>query len=223
MQKAIKTNLTSEGKMLSGYVNKYLRERTTFDPSICQYSFGLDEKPTKGNASAYQSVPGDERNTFSSSIKFPMSARRTTADKTAAGDTEKMTASIGERGFGLNLNSNMGMTLEANNGRSGSIPNGTSSAFADGKNSFTCEKLKVATAQPMSRRQMQQEKETKIISGKQSLDYHDANKQRHVMQLTVTTSSHDPYGERKANMKLQSRSGLDFRNNALDQKGRYLA
>ena len=42
MSKHIKLKLTSEGKMLSGFVNKYINERGTFDAKICQYTFGLD-------------------------------------------------------------------------------------------------------------------------------------------------------------------------------------
>ena len=42
MQKNIKIKLTSQGKMLSGFVNKYLNERGNFKTEVCQYSFGLE-------------------------------------------------------------------------------------------------------------------------------------------------------------------------------------
>ena len=41
MQKNIKINVTSDGKMLSGFVKKYLNERHTFNTDVCQYTFGL--------------------------------------------------------------------------------------------------------------------------------------------------------------------------------------
>ena len=33
---------TCEGKMLSGYVKKYLNERHTFKTDVCSYTFGLN-------------------------------------------------------------------------------------------------------------------------------------------------------------------------------------
>ena len=41
MLRSIKTNETSEGKMLSGFVNKYINERQTFSTDVCSYAFGL--------------------------------------------------------------------------------------------------------------------------------------------------------------------------------------
>ena len=41
MEKSIKMSSTNEGKMLSGFVNKYLIERHTFNTKVCSYSFGL--------------------------------------------------------------------------------------------------------------------------------------------------------------------------------------
>ena len=47
MEKSIKLKMTSEGKMLSGYVNNYLNERGTFGTSVCSYSFGLSGNDAK--------------------------------------------------------------------------------------------------------------------------------------------------------------------------------
>ena len=33
-----------EGKMLSGWVNKYMNERGTFDTEVCSYKFGMDDE-----------------------------------------------------------------------------------------------------------------------------------------------------------------------------------
>ncbi len=41
MQKSIKAKTSNSGKMLSSFVNKYLKERHTFDTKVCSYSFGL--------------------------------------------------------------------------------------------------------------------------------------------------------------------------------------
>ena len=46
MQTHIKTGETSQGKMLSGFVNKYLNERGAFNTEVCSYTFGLG-LPTK--------------------------------------------------------------------------------------------------------------------------------------------------------------------------------
>lgn len=56
MQKQIKLKVTNEGKMLSGFVNKYLNERGTFQTGVCQYSFGLDTSMVSKPGTA-----GDER------------------------------------------------------------------------------------------------------------------------------------------------------------------
>ena len=44
MQTKIKAHKTCEGKMLSGWVNKYMNERGTFDTEVCQYKFGMEDE-----------------------------------------------------------------------------------------------------------------------------------------------------------------------------------
>ena len=66
--------MTSEGKMLSGYVNKYLNERGNFKTEVCQYSFGMDQPTTE---------PTDDSTMKGLSVKFPKSARKSTADNSS--------------------------------------------------------------------------------------------------------------------------------------------
>ena len=79
MQTSIKSKMSSEGKMLSGYVNKYLNERGNFKTEVCQYSFGLDAatKPTEEDVSSFKAAGGLP-------IKFPSTARKSTADNSFA-------------------------------------------------------------------------------------------------------------------------------------------
>lgn len=79
MQKSIKMNGTSEGKMLSNYVNKYLNERHTFNTGVCSYSFGLAEE-------------GDDKQIDNFPVKFPSrepKRKRSVMDKLSivSGDT----------------------------------------------------------------------------------------------------------------------------------------
>ena len=75
MQRSIKSKQSSEGKMLSGFVSKYLNERGNFHTDVCQYSFGMDLPLPSATATTENSfikgVP----------VKFPKTARKsTTAD-----------------------------------------------------------------------------------------------------------------------------------------------
>ena len=80
MQRSIKIKMSSEGKMLSGFVNKYLNERGNFKTDICQYSFGLSsdlqtkppETATTEDSVMLMKGPG----TVTPSIKFPKTARK---------------------------------------------------------------------------------------------------------------------------------------------------
>ena len=73
----IKTNQTSKGKMLSGFVNKYINERGAFNTGVCQYTFGLDpETATEGES---PTVAPESTKMNGTTIKFPTSARRSTA------------------------------------------------------------------------------------------------------------------------------------------------
>ena len=75
MQRNIKSNLSSEGKMLSGFVNKYLNERGNFKTEVCQYSFGMDLPPVPPTATTENSI------IKGIPVKFPKTARKsTTAD-----------------------------------------------------------------------------------------------------------------------------------------------
>ena len=46
MERSFKMKQTSEGKMLSGFVNKYISERTSFNTDVCSYTFGLVDPRT---------------------------------------------------------------------------------------------------------------------------------------------------------------------------------
>ena len=70
MQKKINEKMTCEGKMLSGWVNKYMSERGTFDTEVCSYAFGMDDK----NAEALIESPlATEFNIRNSKVRFPKS------------------------------------------------------------------------------------------------------------------------------------------------------
>ena len=71
MQTHIKTGETSQGKMLSGFVNKYLNERGTFSTKVCQYTFGLTKDSEPAIVSDADYYPGTEPESAGLKIKFP--------------------------------------------------------------------------------------------------------------------------------------------------------
>ena len=77
MQRNIKIKMSSEGKMLSGFVNKYLNERGNFKTDVCQYTFGMD-LPLPQTATTDESTLKATATT--NSIKFPKTARKSTTD-----------------------------------------------------------------------------------------------------------------------------------------------
>ena len=87
-----------EGKMLSGWVNKYLNERGTFDTEVCSYSFGMDdaiEDSKQFSEVVHSPLPaaagGDDHhhlinviNLGESKARFPPSNLRTLSDYATA-------------------------------------------------------------------------------------------------------------------------------------------
>lgn len=64
--------------MLSGFVKKYINERGAFNTEVCQYTFGLDpETATDGETAT---IAPDSTKVNGPTIKFPTSARRSTAN-----------------------------------------------------------------------------------------------------------------------------------------------
>ena len=71
MQKRIKNRASTQGKMLSGHVNKYLNERGTFSTKVCQYTFGLTKPSEPEIVSDADYYPGTEPESAGLKIKFP--------------------------------------------------------------------------------------------------------------------------------------------------------
>ena len=68
---------TSEGKMLSGFVNKYISERTSFNTEVCSYSFGLNANTTASEfVSGQVDVVGESRIGTSNGVRFPTTNRK---------------------------------------------------------------------------------------------------------------------------------------------------
>ena len=127
--------MTSEGKMLSGYVNKYLIERGSFKTEVCQYSFGMDAPTEVTEESSFKGFP----------IKFPKSARKSTAENSSImvrstndnglnavenmniPELPQTAETLQQRGFGLNLGGGMSFGDTA---KSGSGQQLYSSSFA---------------------------------------------------------------------------------------------
>lgn len=82
MQRHIKTRLSSEGKMLSGHVKRYMNERSTFDTKVCSYKFGMDLNGDEAVDIVDGTVIEDQVNNYNGQmIKFPTSGKRSIADR----------------------------------------------------------------------------------------------------------------------------------------------
>ena len=75
-----------EGKMLSGYVKKYLGERGNFDTGVCQYTFGFQDDQENALPTACRETEIDTQGfapTTRGSLK-PFSGRQSMADQVTA-------------------------------------------------------------------------------------------------------------------------------------------
>ena len=137
--------------MLSRHVNKYLKERHTFNTQVCSYTFGLQNSDQEAN-----------RNT-GPQIKFPSRDKKRTKPPVIATDELMMASSElragydtrdrtpEQRVFGLNQSS-IGLASRQKEGRE-TLPG--ISLFGHNPN-LEQGKTKTATAQPMSRQQAAQ-------------------------------------------------------------------